>query len=78
MAFFEIIYFALRLLVIKELGLELDEDKIREFYYTVHDWILKVLYNKDEPLKSVTYRLDKEWNDFMRDINKKISNSNST
>lgn len=67
--YFETIYCALRLLVIKELGLELDKDKIREFYYTVHDWILKVLYNKDEPLKSITYRQDKGRKDFIKYIN---------
>lgn len=74
--YFEIIYYALRLLVIKELGLELDEGKIKEFYYTVHDWILKVLYNKDEPLKSITYHLGKEWESFMDGINNLNSNTN--
>lgn len=54
--YFEIICYAIRLAVIETLGGKPDEERIREFYYTVHDWILEICYNKSEPLKSRVYK----------------------
>lgn len=54
--YFEIICYAIRLAVIETLGGKPEEERIREFYYTVHDWILEICYNKSEPLKSQVYK----------------------
>lgn len=54
MIYFEIIYYTLRLMLIDKLGLKPNEDCIKEFYNSVHDWIAE-LYKKNVPLKSIAY-----------------------
>lgn len=66
--YFEIICYAIRLAVIDTLGGKLEEERVREFYYTVHDWILEICYNKSEPLKSRTYKDVQAWEGFMEKI----------
>lgn len=66
--YFEILCYAIRLAVVDEMGGELKEERIQEFYYTVHDWILAILYDKNEPLKSRTYRVAQAWEEFMEKI----------
>lgn len=64
MVYFAIIYYALRLMVLDKLELKPDEESVKEFYYSVHDWIAE-LYNKDVPLKSIAYTTRK----MIEDIN---------
>lgn len=66
--YFEILCYVIRLAVVDELGGEFKEERIQEFYYTVHDWILAILYDKNEPLKSRTYRVARAWEDFKEKI----------
>lgn len=66
--YFELLYYAIRLAVIDRLGGQFDEKRIQEFYYTVHDWILAIVYNKEEPLKSNTYKIVQEWERFKQEI----------
>lgn len=62
--YFEILCYAIRLSVIDELSIHLDEKQIQEFYYTIHDWALEILYSRNEPLKSRTYKEAQEWEEF--------------
>ena len=32
---------------------------MKEYLYTIHDWILEIKYNKNAPLKSKTYRINR-------------------
>lgn len=66
--YFEILCYAIRLAVIDKLGEQPDEKRIQEFYYTVHDWILAIMYDKDEPLKSKTYMIAQAWEEFKQEI----------
>ena len=54
--------------VIDRIGSPIDESRVREFYYTVHDWILAIMYDTDEPLKSNTYQIEKQWRNFIQEI----------
>lgn len=58
----------IRLSVIDRIGAAIDESRVREFYYTVHDWILAIMYDADEPLKSNTYKIEKQWKKFIQEI----------
>lgn len=62
--YFEILCYAIRLSVIDELSTHLDEKQIQEFYYTIHDWALEILYHRNEPLKSRTYKEAQKWEEF--------------
>jgi len=64
--YFEIIYYAIRLMIMDELGVKPKEDSIKEFYFSVHDWIAGI-YKKDVPLKSITYKTEK----MIQDLNSK-------
>ena len=66
--YFEILCYAIRLAVIDKLGEQLDERRIQEFYYTVHDWILAIMYDKEGPLKSKTYMIAQAWEEFKQEI----------
>lgn len=68
--YFELVYYMIRLSVIDRIGAPIDESRVQEFYYTVHDWILAIIYDTDEPLKSNTYKIDKQWKEFIRKIEK--------
>lgn len=39
--------------------IKLVEDNVKEYLYTIHDWILEIKYNKNAPLKSKTYRINR-------------------
>lgn len=60
---FEIIYYAIRLYLAKEIKVAVCEDWIIEFFYCIHDYILEVIYEKNAPLKSKTYRISKGFED---------------
>ena len=62
--YFEILCCAIRLAIVDELNVQFEEERIQEFYYTVHDWALGILYNRNEPLKSQTYKDAQEWEEF--------------
>lgn len=58
--YFELVCYMIRLAVIDRVDVSVDESRIQEFYYTVHDWILAIIYDTDEPLKSNTYQIEKQ------------------
>ena len=66
--YFELVCYMIRLSVIDRIGAAIDESRVREFYYTVHDWILAIMYDADEPLKSNTYKIEKQWKKFIQEI----------
>lgn len=57
--FFELILYCLRIYLIQTMNIAIDENAVKEYLYTVHDWILDIKYGRDEPLKSQTYRIQK-------------------
>ena len=67
--YFEIIYYTLRLMCLDRLGVLPDEAMIREFFYTVHDWILEIMYDRKDNLKSQTYRSIQSYQEFLSIIN---------
>lgn len=71
---FEIVSYMLRLAVIDKISVPVIEANIQEYYYSIHDWILEVLYNKDQPLKSRTYSDYKKCQEFKNEINKLTQN----
>lgn len=66
--YFEIVCYMIRLMLIDRIGATIEEKRVKEFYYTVHDWILAIIYDTDEPLKSDTYKINKQWIQFRREI----------
>lgn len=58
MIYFELIYYICRMAIISILGLNIDENSVAEFYYSVHDWIVDVCEIKNEEYKSRTYKND--------------------
>lgn len=79
--YFELVCYMIRLSVIDRIGVDIDESRVQEFYYTVHDWILAIMYDADEPLKSNTYKIEKQWKNFILEIEElqkeALSNENS-
>jgi len=55
-------------MLIDKLGLKPNEECIKEFYLSVHDWIAKI-YKKNIPLKFITYTTIK----MIKDINSGIN-----
>ena len=53
--YFYIIFFAIRIYLIDSLGVSLNEEKIKEYCFMLHDWVLTEKHKKNEPLKSKTY-----------------------
>lgn len=68
--YFEIVCYMIRLAIIDRIGTKVDEENIKEFYYTVHDWILAIVYDKNNPIKSKTYRMARAWDEFRAFIEK--------
>ena len=73
--FFEIVQYMIRLKIANDIGIKIKEDNIKEYYYTIHDWILKVLYGREDILKSKTYITSKQWDTFVKQINQFIKDS---
>ncbi|MBR2555014.1 MAG: hypothetical protein IKE94_09165 [Aeriscardovia sp.] len=73
--YIELIQYMIRLKVAKDIGVDVLEENIKEYYYIIHDWILKVLYDKDDDLKSNTYISSKQWDDFIKQIKPYSDNS---
>lgn len=71
--YFEIVCYMIRLAVIDRIGITAEDENIKEFYYTVHDWILAIVYDRDNPIKSKTYQTAKVWDEFQEFI-KKLEN----
>lgn len=68
--YFEIVCYMIRLAIIDRIGTKVDEENIKEFYYTVHDWILAIVYDRNDPIKSKTYRMARAWDEFREFIEK--------
>lgn len=66
--FFEIVHYMIRIKIAKDIGIKPDEVSIKEYYYTVHDWILDILYNRADALKSETYSKNKRRKEFQKAI----------
>lgn len=74
---FDILHYAIRLMIVSKLKVSIDEEVIKEYYYILHDWILKVLYGKEDNLKSNTYNFVKSFKEmFKKKIGTIYKNSN--
>ena len=72
--FFEILQYMVRLKIAKDIGAPIKESNVQEYYYVLHDWILRVLYNSDVNLKSNTYKTAKQWDEFTGRISRYVGN----
>ncbi len=75
--FFEIICYMIRLNLAMDFGVQILEENVKEHYFAIHDWILQILYNTDEGVKSKTYRDAKQWAIFLNEI-KQYTEGSST
>lgn len=66
--YFEIIYFSLRLHLLSRLGVVVEEERIKEYLYIIHDWILETDYKKKFPVKSIHYQRMRE----IEEVNEKL------
>lgn len=74
---FDILHYAIRLMIVSELKVSIDEGVVKEYYYILHDWILKILYGKEDNLKSNTYSFVKSFREmFENTIGTVDKNSN--
>ena len=53
---FDILHYAIRLMVVSQLDLSIDQNIIKEYYYILHDWILTIKHDNDNDLKSNVYK----------------------
>ena len=75
--FFEIIFYMIRISLAMDFGVQIKEDNVKEHYFAIHDWLLEILYNTDEGVKSKTYKDAKQWAIFLNEI-KKYTEGSST
>ncbi|MCI2049267.1 MAG: hypothetical protein LKJ76_06040 [Lachnospiraceae bacterium] len=56
--FISLIVFALRIMILDQVGVSGDEEKIKNGYYVIHDWIVSNKHMEDRyPYKTGTYKL---------------------
>lgn len=53
--YFYILYYIYRVFIVKELDLDVDEDKVKCYLYEIHDWLDDNLYNGKYDYKSSLY-----------------------
>ncbi len=78
LTYFEIIYYAIRLYFIKQIGVSANEEWVKEYFYSVHDWILDIKYNQQKPLKSQTYKILEGFKEMRRMIEALTEDTNET
>ncbi|MGF7145026.1 hypothetical protein HNQ56_003459 [Anaerotaenia torta] len=66
--YFDIIFYSIRIFLIKEIGVPINEKWIKEYLYCIHDWILEIKYRRREPLKSKTYKINQMYDEMKRII----------
>ena len=67
--YFEIIYYVLRVYCVDRIGISIEEERVKEHFYSVYDWICEITNENVENPKSKIYRINREWNEFMRLVN---------
>ena len=70
--YFEVVYYCIRAYILGQLEIEIDVDQDKEFYYSVHDWILEVLYNRRDDLKSKSYQMIDSFREMQRMVEELI------
>lgn len=58
---FDILQYALRLMLVSKLNVPIIEEAVKEYYCILHDWIAKIKYGRDDNLKSNTYNIIKSF-----------------
>lgn len=79
--YFEIVYYTIRLFLISEIDVKANEEFVKEYFYSVHDWVLKIKYEKKSPLKSKTYKIAEsfeEMRQMIEEITQKIEEGGNT
>ena len=66
--YLEIVTFMIRIYLVKAIGGSVNEDAIKEFYFTVHDWIVNDIQKQQCTLKSNTYQMRKSLEKFQKAI----------
>ena len=59
----------LRLQPLSDLHVRMIRDNVKEFYFTIHDWISDTLYEKNNDWKSQRYTINKSWDSFISQVN---------
>ena len=68
---FDILQYAIRLMLISELNISVDSNIIQEYYYILHDWILNVKHNKADNVKSNAYKINQSIKAFYANLKSK-------
>jgi hypothetical protein len=55
--YFEIVMYTLRLEITEKLGINIEEDTVREYLYVLHDWIKDIKKRNKVEYKSKTYKI---------------------
>lgn len=76
LTYFEIIYYAIRLYFINQIGVSANEEWIKEYFYSIHDWILEIKYNQKKPLKSQTYKILEGFKEMRKMVKSLTENTN--
>lgn len=61
--YLEIIYYLIRLLLADQIGIKINDDWVRKYFYLIHDWICEIR-GINVPYKSIAYKINeiyKEW-----------------
>lgn len=66
--YFDILYYCIRFYLIKKLEVTVCGDKIKEYLYAVHDWILEIKYGKNGPFKSGVYQANMKWQEIQQEM----------
>lgn len=59
MFWFDILHYAIRIMIVSTLKVSIDENVIKEYYHILHDWISNIKYGNCDNLKSNTYKTNK-------------------
>ncbi len=66
---FDIFHYAIRLKLIDDMNVVVNEEVVKEYYYILHDWILEIKYKRNDLIKSNTYKTAKAFEQISQKIN---------
>lgn len=58
--YFYILYYTFRIFIVEALDLKIDEDKAKNYFYEIHDWLNDNLYKGKYAYKSSIYQLNEQ------------------
>lgn len=66
--YFEIIYLAIRLFVLSFLSVHPNADRVKEYLYSIHDWIEEMKFGRIDSPKSLSYKTSNAFAEFDKKI----------